>query len=212
MTVGAQQANLGPTSDATATEVSVAEGSRIQSGSSDVDDLDDFLTELARAAGEMLLQEMPEDRVKMIVGPGAAWPKTPQELYNSELFLETEASGSGRPNRGMEMSVLREVMPLIMQLPNINADAVVKHILRVWDDRIEVEEFYSKGAPSIVSANRGQPAEAPGRASDGNETTPGGKPPNANSDAKSAAEQNPTTAGMPAQFQNKTAASAAQPR
>ena len=214
LTVGAQQANLGPTSDATATEVSVAEGSRIQSGSSDVDDLDDFLTELARAAGEMLLQEMPEEKVKLIVGPGAAWPKTPQELYNSELFLETEASGSGRPNRALEMTVLREVMPLIMQLPNINADAVVKHILRVWDDRIEVDEFYSKGAPSIVSANRGggQPAEPGGRPEDGNRTVPGEKPPNANSDAKSAAEQNPTTAGMPAQFQNKTAAAAAQPR
>lgn len=218
MTVGAQQANLGPTTEATATEVSVAEGSRIQSGSSDVDDLDDFLTELARAAGEMLLQEMTPDVVKRIAGPGAAWPSTPQEVHNSELFLECEASGSGRPNRALEMAVLREILPLLMQLPNINADAVVRHVLRVWDDRIEVEEFYQKGAPSIISQNRSQSPEqvaqgvgAEGKPSDGNETVPGEKPPNANDPAKSQAEQTPTTAGMPARFQNKTAHSAAQP-
>ena len=216
LTVGTQQANLGTTSGATATETSVAEGSRIQSGSSDIDDLDQLLTDLARAGGEMLMAAMEISTVKLIAGPGAAWSTIPQENRNSELYLESEASGSGRPNRALEVSNMQTILPLLMQLPGINPEALTKEVLRRWDDRLELEEFYQKDLPSIMAMNSGpgpvqnaaevQPDGQPGA----QQTTPGAAPPNANNPAMQA-QQSPTTQNMPSQFANKTAASAAQP-
>lgn len=212
LAIGLQQANLGPTSDATATEVSVAEGSRIQSGGSDVDDLDQFLTDFARANSELMLANASVETVKYAVGPGASWPSTPQEIYNSELYLETEASGSGRPNRALEMATIRELMQFIMQLPGIDPFILARKILTVWDENFDLDELLKKELPSIMQMNKmaGQAQEAP-PGDQTNPTTPGQRPPTANDPATSAARQSPTTQGMPAQFQNKTAAAAAQP-
>src|SRR5262249_13833825 len=46
MVSGSQEANFGPTSDSTATEASIAETSRVSSLQSNIDDLNDFLTEI----------------------------------------------------------------------------------------------------------------------------------------------------------------------
>lgn len=217
LVVGFQAANLGTTTGVTATETSVAEGSRIQSGSSDVDDLDDLLTDLYRAGGEMLLQKMDPRQVKMIAGPGAAWPTTPDEVYNSELWLEAEASGSGRPNKSLEISNLTQLGPLIMQIPGIKAEAFAREVIKRFDDRLDLEELFQKDLPSIMAMNSGpSPTQAaasmvsPGVAG-AQSTQPGLTPPTAN-DPAVAAQQSPTTAQMPTQFQNRTAAAAAQPQ
>src|SRR5207342_2014500 len=47
-TTGIQEANLGGTSNATATQSQIAEGSRMTSMGSNIDDLNDLLTQLAR--------------------------------------------------------------------------------------------------------------------------------------------------------------------
>ena len=57
LTVGAQEAQFGAVAKATATESSIAEGSRIASVDSNVDDLDAFLTRVARASGQVLLRD-----------------------------------------------------------------------------------------------------------------------------------------------------------
>jgi hypothetical protein len=214
--VGAQQANLGPTSGATATETSVAEGSRIQSGSSDVDDLDSLLTDLARAGGEMLLQEMPAEMVRRIVGPGAAWPSSPVEANNADLWLESEASGSGRPNKALEVSNFQMLAPLLMQIPGISAEFMAREGIKRLDDRLELEEAFNPQLPSVQAQNAGPGPEQAGAgiAQDKGQpgaqpTRPGEAPPNAND---TAAKQSPTTQDMPSAFQNKTAASAAQPQ
>jgi hypothetical protein len=216
--VGAQQANLGPTSGATATETSVAEGSRIQSGSSDVDDLDELLTDLARAGGEMLMQEMPAEMVKRIVGPGAAWPGSPTEANNSELWLESEASGSGRPNKALEVSNFQMLAPLLMQIPGISAEFLAREGIKRLDDRLELEDVFNPQLPSVQAQNAGPGPEQAGAAMaqdegkpGAQETKPGMAPPNANSPGQVEAKQSPTTQGMPSAFQTKTAAAAAQP-
>src|SRR5690606_23978944 len=76
-TVGAQEANLGGTSNSTATESSIAENSRLATVADNVADLDKFLTDLARSTGHLLLQELDRDTVVEIAGPGAVWPTTP---------------------------------------------------------------------------------------------------------------------------------------
>src|SRR3546814_7663517 len=66
---GSQEANLGGAAGATATESSIAEGSRISSLESNTDDLDELLTTLARATGQLMLMELSVEKVIEIVGP-----------------------------------------------------------------------------------------------------------------------------------------------
>lgn len=217
LSVGAQQANLGPTSGATATETSVAEGSRIQAGSSDLDDLDVLMCELARAGGEMLMQEMDAEKARMIAGPGAAWPSTKTDIYNSELYLETEASGSGRPNKAAEIANAQIMFPLLVQVPGVNPEWLAKQMLTRLDEHVDLEEAFQRDLPTIMTMNAGPKADqvaagmTPAGQPGAQQTQPGLQPPNANDPAARQAQQSPTTQGMPAQFQNKTAASAAQP-
>src|SRR3546814_7077290 len=76
---GSKEANLGGAAGATATESSIAEGSRISSLESNTDDLDELLTTLARATGQLMLMELSVEKVIEIVGPGAAWPNLDRE-------------------------------------------------------------------------------------------------------------------------------------
>jgi hypothetical protein len=76
-TVGTQQADLGATGDATATETSIAENGRQTSNADNVDDLDTALTALARAMGQLMLLELDPMTVQEIAGPGAVWPAQP---------------------------------------------------------------------------------------------------------------------------------------
>jgi hypothetical protein len=71
LAVGSAEAQFGSAAGATATESSIAESSRIASVDSNVDDLDGFLTRVARKAGQILLREMSPEQVTKIVGPCA---------------------------------------------------------------------------------------------------------------------------------------------
>jgi hypothetical protein len=74
-TTGIQEANLGGTSDTTATQTNVAESSRMTSMGSNIDDLNDLLTQLARNGGQILLTEVSRPTVEKIVGVGCVWPE-----------------------------------------------------------------------------------------------------------------------------------------
>src|SRR5262249_48055338 len=104
--VGDQEANLGGTSSSTATEVSVAENSRVTSLKSNIDDLDEFLTDLMRGAGEVLLLEMSLATVQKIAGPGAVWPQFTRTEVAEELILEIKAGSSGRPNKAARLTAI----------------------------------------------------------------------------------------------------------
>lgn len=62
--VGAQEANLGGTSDSTATESSIAEQSRSASLADNVDDLDELLSDVAKAFGQIALIELSKQTVR----------------------------------------------------------------------------------------------------------------------------------------------------
>src|SRR6185436_18647460 len=72
--VGVQEADIGGTAGDTATETSIAAASKASATGSSIDDIDDTLTGIARAAGQILLLNVAEETVKEIVGPGAMWP------------------------------------------------------------------------------------------------------------------------------------------
>ena len=94
--VGDQEADLGGTGGATATESNIAASAKSSALSSSIDDIDDTLSAIARAAGQILLLNMSEEMVKQIVGPGAMWPVLTKADVAKEIFLEIEA-GSSRP-------------------------------------------------------------------------------------------------------------------
>jgi hypothetical protein len=153
--VGDQEANLGGTSGQTATETNIAQSSRASALGSAVDDIDETLTGIARAAGQILLLNVSEDTVKSIVGPGAMWPTLTKAEVSKELMLEIEAGSSGRPNQAQELQNYERLAPILMQIPGINPVVLAKEAIKRLDDRIDVEAAVSEGMPSIQSLNGG---------------------------------------------------------
>ena len=171
LTVGAQEAQFGAVAKATATESSIAEGSRIASVDSNVDDLDAFLTKIARAAGQILLRELSAETVTKIAGPGAVWPQMTLDQIVEELVLEIEAGSSGKPNQAQEIRNWREMLPFLVQMPNINPTWLARETLKRLDDRMDLTEAITENIPAIVAQNRlatmgpgGAPPPAPGAA------------------------------------------------
>ena len=158
--VGSQEANLGPTSGATATESSIAEGSRLSSQASAIDDLDDMLSLLARAASQVMLAELNQETVNKIAGPGAVWPSMSEEEIADELWLEIAAGSSGRPNKAMELQNLQTITPMLIQVPGISPNWLAKQFITRLDDHVDLDEALLDGMPSITAMNGMQQATA----------------------------------------------------
>lgn len=159
ISVGAQEAQFGAVAKATATESSIAEGSRIASVDSNVEDLDAFLTRIARASGQILANEMSQESVVEIVGPGAEWPELTLDQIAREVSLKIEAGSSGKPNQAQEIRNWKEMLPFLIQMPNIAPTWLAKESLRRLDDRMDLTEALTENMPAIVAQNRmAQPA------------------------------------------------------
>lgn len=177
--VGTQEANLGGTSNATATESSIAEGSRMSGLESNVDDLDDLLTELARTGGQVLLGQLDPATAKKIAGEGAAWPQLDRRSIADELMLSVEAGSSGRPNKAQDIANLERIMPFLLQMPGINPEWLAREVVKRMDDRIDLSDATESGAMSAMAMNAaakpGAPGGQPGVGGGG--APPGGPPP-----------------------------------
>lgn len=156
LVVGAQEAQFGGISKATATETSIAESARMSSLGANIDELDSFMSEIARAAGQIMLQEMSIDEVKKIVGPGAAWPEMTREEIMEEVFLEIEAGSTGKPNRAAELANIERIMPFLLQIPGINPSWLAKELLKRLDDKLDLSAAIAEGIESVVSMNQMQ--------------------------------------------------------
>lgn len=151
--VGAQEANLGSTGSSTATEVSVAEGSRMSSLGSNIDDLNDFLTDIARAAGQVLLEQMDVETVKKIAGPGAVWPQLSANEISQELYLEIEGGSNGRPNKAMDIANFERLAPVLLQIPGVSPEWMLRELIKRLDDGMDPEDALKSGLQSIVAQN-----------------------------------------------------------
>lgn len=156
LVAGQQEANLGATTGATATETQIAETSRLTSTGSNVDDLDDFLTDISRTAGEILLLNMSRERAQQIAGPGAAWPEMDREMVQKELYLEVQAASSGRPNQNMEAARFERLAPLLMQIPGISPEFLAREAIKRLDDRLDLDDAYVDGTPPIQQPQQQQ--------------------------------------------------------
>jgi hypothetical protein len=151
--VGSQEATFGQPGDTTATASSIAENSRQSTLADNVDDLDEFLSELAKATGQLLLLEMSVDKVVEIVGPGAVWPESPltRSEIAKDLVLDIKAGSSGRPNKTLEFANLERALPYVMQLPGINTAPFVEKICELLD--IDLQRALEEGLPSVTAVN-----------------------------------------------------------
>lgn len=139
---GTQEANLGPArADVTATVGTIAEQSRATMSSSNVDDLDDFLSWMAKTGGQILLMEMSPMTVTRVAGPGAVWPMANRMDFVNAIYLEIEAASSGRPNKAIEIQNMQQLGPMLMQL-GANPMFLVREIVKRLDDRIDLEEAF----------------------------------------------------------------------
>jgi hypothetical protein len=152
-TVGGQEANMGGTNSATATQSSIAESSRSAAISSNIDDLDDLLSEMARACGQIMLANLNEETVKKIVGPGAVWPVMSAQEIADELVLEIEAGSSGRPNKAAEVANFQQLAPIIMQIPGLDPSWLLKQAIMRMDDNLDTTDALVAGLQSIVAMN-----------------------------------------------------------
>lgn len=151
--VGSQEANLGGTSSSTATESSIAESSRMSSLQSNMDDMDDFLSEIMCDAGKVALMEIGADEVKKAVGPGAVWPTLSKQEIAEEVFLEIQAGSSGRPNKAVDVQNMTQMAPILLQIPGITPQWLATQMLTRLDDRLDLTDAFLAGQPSIQTLN-----------------------------------------------------------
>ena len=144
LTIGTSQENLGQAQKGTtATGDTIAEQSRLTVTSSNIDDLDDFLSTLTRIGGEMLMKEMSPQTVQRIAGPGAVWLQG-QPQWNDfldQIFLMSKAASSGRPNKALEMRNWQIAAP-VLQAAGANPQFLVRETLRRLDDQLDPEQAF----------------------------------------------------------------------
>lgn len=159
---GAQEANYGGVSKSTATESAIAANATNASDGSAIDDLDSFLTTLARDAGQILKREMSEEQVKRIAGPGAVWPQMTMAELIEEVDLEVEAGSTGKPNQAVEINNWKQLLPMMIQMPGIEPVWLARETLRRLDDRLDLTDAIVAGIPSIAAQNMQTQGPPPG--------------------------------------------------
>jgi hypothetical protein len=165
LVVGATASSVGAEANGdTATGEAIAQDSRALSGGSEVDDLDAFLTVIARASGQVMLANLSQETVQKIAGRGAVWPQLSLEDLAGEVYLETEAGSSGKPNAAQEINNWKMMLPFLIQMPGIRPEWLARESLKRLDDKLDLTDALADGLPSIVQMNSmSQPgAEDPG--------------------------------------------------
>jgi len=162
---GSQEANWGGVSGAAATEVSVAEGSRLSSIQSNVDDLDDLLSEVAQMASQVMLRELSPETVAEIAGPGAVWPTLTGGEIARELYLDIKAGSSGRPNKAMELANFERIAPILLQIPGIAPRMLAEEAVKRMDDSLDMSDWYVDMLPSVIAMNAASKAPQQGAVS-----------------------------------------------
>lgn len=141
-----------------ATPAVIQEQARMSGVNSNVDDLDDLLSELARAAGEVMLQEFSLETVKRVVGVGAAWPEENRQDFLNEIFLDSVAASSGRPNKAVEVANAQQLVPLLMQAGSNPWAVISKIIIPTLDSNLDASDF-APTMPPQPAQGAAQPAQ-----------------------------------------------------
>lgn len=141
-----------------ATPAVIQEQSRVAGANSNVDDLDNLLSEMAEAGGEMMLREFSLKTVKRVVGVGAAWPEQNREDFLNEIFLDSQAASSGRPNKAVDVANAQQLVPLLLQAGANPWGVISKIVIPALDANLDVNDFAPMVPPQapMASPSNGQ--------------------------------------------------------
>lgn len=152
--LGQQQADMGETARATATETSVAEAARGTDLFSTMDDMDGMLTQLAHDGGQILLLNVSTDTVQKIVGQGAVWPDMDRDGVARNVYLEVQAGSTGRPNKTQDVQNAVQLVPLLQRVPGISPEWLANELIKRMDDRLDLQDAFAEHLPSMEAMNQ----------------------------------------------------------
>jgi hypothetical protein len=138
-----------------ATPAVIQEQARISDVNSNVDDLDDLLSEMAQGSGELMLRKFNPQTVLRIAGRGAAWPQDNRQDFLNEIFLDIVASSSGRPNKAVDVQNAQTIIPLMLQA-GANPLAIITYVCKVLDANLNPADFFP---PLVPMMPQGQPQQ-----------------------------------------------------
>ena len=131
------------------------------------DVLEDWLTEMAQYAAEVLLLELSQEQVMQIAGPSAIWPKMSREAVYEMFRVEIRSGSTIRPNKSREqeqwVQLLPVLQPTLMQFIELQGmghpaakvlEFVIEQTLQRFDERFDLSE--------IMPAQQGMPPMLPG--------------------------------------------------
>lgn len=178
---GMTQAPRGKKS-ATATAATLEAQEDMSVNQSNVEDVDAFLTDIARMSGELWMLEGSPDVVKRVVGPGAVFPTLPttREDFINQIFLRTKAASSGRPNQAVEVRNWQILGPMLLQM-GANPQGLVRETVRRLGDNLDPEQFFPlqpmQPNNQVAAGGQHQPSEQqehePGRTQPPQQGRPG---------------------------------------
>jgi hypothetical protein len=162
MATGKQDADIGPAQpNVPATNAMIAEQAHRSVTASDVDGLDDSLTEVAKIGGELALRNFSSQTVTRVVGDGAAWPDQNKQDFLNEIELEVVAASSGRPNKAVEIANWERLAPVLVNA-GANPQAVIRETIKRLDDRMEPADFFPVQPPPMpMQPQQPQQAQRP---------------------------------------------------
>lgn len=199
--VGDQAENFGGgDSHNTATQASIGENSRLSTIQSNVDDLDMVLTEVARDACHIMLMQVDQAEAQRIAGEGAVWPSEITAAdYSAEVYLETVAGSSGKPNRDRDAALLERLYPLAVQTGSISPKWLATKVVQLMDETVDLEEAILADMPPILALTEAAKAAltpAAPAAPGGTGLTGGGDTPTGNPETAPAMQGAPGMAPM----------------
>lgn len=160
LAVGSNQAQQGSKiGNVAATPAVIQEQARMTGVSSNVDDLDDLLSELAQAAGEVMLRRFSPQTVSRIVGKGAAWPDAQRADFLNEIYLDIVAASSGRPNKAVDIQNAQQIVPMLLNA-GANPWAVIKYLVGITDANLNPSDFAPIMQPQMAPSGQ-SPQQVP---------------------------------------------------
>jgi len=91
-----------------------------------------------------------------------------------EIFLEVEAGSTGKPNQAVEINNWKQMLPFLIQMPNISPNWLARETVRRLDDNADLTEALSADMPSIMAQNQMKQISTGNAATDPNAQGPQG--------------------------------------
>jgi len=121
-----------------------------------VDVNEDMMQQIAQYSAEILLQELTEQQVLRICGPGAIWPRLTKDETFDMVQIRIRAGSTGKPDKRLEQEVWMQFLPHMTDAvirvhefrkagDTATADSLIKimqETMRRFDERLDINAFF----------------------------------------------------------------------